>query len=148
MEREAGMSERAKACLVALKARLETMAISDVTVYLGRVVDPSQDPLPVVTVHYRPDGETLVSDTSYHTQQMRLALVVELWARVNVSDPLMDLEDFDSLLRAAAINGNDDTLDGTAYRVSLVRRRSLVPEEHDNIGCVQLELDVYYVEEF
>lgn len=142
------MSERAKACLAALKARLETLELGGVTVYAGRVVDPTQDPLPVVTMHYRPEGETLVSDTSYHTQQMRLSLVIELWARVDISDPLMDLEDLDSLLRAAVIDGDDDTLSGTSYRVSFVRRRSLVPEEHDNIGCVQLELDVYYVEEF
>jgi len=142
------MSDRAKACLVALKTRIETMTIGGVTVYAGRVVDPTQDPLPAVTMHYRPEGEQLVSDTSYHTQQMRLALVIELWARVDVTDPLMDLEDFDSLLRAAVIDGDDDTLGGAAYRVSFVRRRSLVPDEHDNIGCVQLELDVYYVEEF
>jgi hypothetical protein len=124
------------------------MSVSGVTVYTGRIIDPSQETLPVVTMHYRPDGETLVSDTSYHTQQMRLALVVELWARVNVNDPLMDLEDLDSILRAAVIDGDDETLGGAAYRTSFVRRRSLVPEEHDNIGCVQLELDVYYVEEY
>ena len=142
------MSARAKACLTALKTRLQSMSVSGVTVYTGRIIDPSQETLPVVTMHYRPDGETLVSDTSYHTQQMRLALVVELWARVNVNDPLMDLEDLDSILRAAVIDGDDETLGGAAYRTSFVRRRSLVPEEHDNIGCVQLELDVYYVEEY
>lgn len=142
------MSARAKACLTALKTRLQAMSVSGVTVYAGRIVDPTQETLPVVTIHYRADGETLVSDTSYHTQQMRLALVIELWSRVDVDDPLMDLEDLDSILRAAVINGDDETLGGTAYRTSFARRRSLVPEEHDNIGCVQLELDVYYVEEY
>lgn len=142
------MSVRAKACLSALKTRLQSMSISGVTVYAGRVVDPTQDTLPVVTMHFRPEGEVLVSDTSYHTQQMRLSLVVELWARVDVLDPLMDLEDLDSTLRAAVIDGDDETLGGVAYRTSFVRRRSLVPDEHDNIGCVQLELDVYYVEEY
>jgi hypothetical protein len=142
------MSARAKACLTALKSRLESLSVSDVTVYTGRVIDPTQETLPVVTIHFRPDGETLVSDTSYHTQQMRLALVIELWARVDVDDPLMDLEDLDSLLRAAVIDGDDETLGKTAYRTSFARRRSLVPEEHDNIGCVQLELDVYYIEEY
>lgn len=142
------MSARAKACLTALKDRLSVLGLSDITVYTGRVIDPTQETLPVVTIHFRPDGESLVSDTSYHTQQMRLALVVELWARVDVDDPLMDLEDIDSLLRAAVIDGEDETLGGAAYRTSFVRRRSLVPEEHDNIGCVQLELDVYYVEEY
>lgn len=142
------MSVRAKACLMALRTRLQSMALTGVTVYAGRVVDPTQDTLPVVTMHFRPEGEVLISDTSYHTQQMRLALVVELWARVDVLDPLMDLEDLDSALRAAVIDGDDETLGGVAYRTSFVRRRSLVPEEHDNIGCVQLELDVYYVEEY
>jgi hypothetical protein len=65
-----------------------------------------------------------------------------------VLNPLFDLEDLDSVLRSAVIIDEEQTLGGAAYRTSFVRRRSLVPEEHDNIGCVQLELDVYYVEEY
>jgi hypothetical protein len=128
--------------LSAIRARLVTAGR---TVFLGKIVDPNQDILPVVTVHYANDGDQSIRELPERVREM--SLVVEHWSETTTEDPILELIPIGEALMATLIqhnNGNLDRLGGAAD--SIVHERTVLEahREYTDIGVVQLIVRVTY----
>lgn len=132
----------ATSIMTAIRARL---AGAGFTVFLGKVVDPSQDTLPLVTVHYSGDGET----TEMHTPERvsQLDIVVEYWARTTTSDPLMELIPLGDTIRNILTQHNDGILDrlgGAADQCTHIKTIIQTQMDHTDVGSVHNVFRVRY----
>jgi hypothetical protein len=132
--------------LVALRDRLVNAGY---TVHLGRVIDPLQDTLPVVSLCHMPDGD--------QTQGVRpkssraLELVAEYWGHVataHLSDPILHLIPIGEALESALIKpdgGGVDRLDGLAIQVEHIKTILAAHEQSSDIGQAQVAIRIKYV---
>lgn len=137
------MTERSPVhVLTAIRTRL---VAAGRTVFLGKQIDPNQDTLPVVTVHYANEGDQSVRELPERVRE--LSLVIEHWSNTTTSDPYLELIPIGEALRATLIqhnNGNLDRLGGAAD--SIVHERTVLEahREYTDVGVVQLVVRVTY----
>jgi hypothetical protein len=128
--------------MTAIRSRL---ADAGFLVLLGKVVDPSQDTLPLITVHYSGDGET----TEIHMPERvsQLDIVVEYWARASTADPLMDLIPVGDSIRnllTQHVDGIPDRLGGAADECLHIKTIIQTQMDHTDVGAVHSVFRVRY----
>jgi hypothetical protein len=137
------MSSKTAEILTALRTRIEGAGH---TVFLGRVIDPEQDTLPVVTLRFQGDGETTISTSP--KARKALDLVAELWTETYTDDPLLELIPLgDGLEEALVVPGSDatDRLGGAATNVEHVSTSLLAHDEYSHVGVAQVAIRVSFV---
>jgi hypothetical protein len=128
--------------MTAIRARLTGAGF---TAFIGKVVDPSQDTLPLVTVHYSGDGET----TEMHTPERvsQLDIVVEYWARTTTADPLMELIPLGDSIRnllTQHVDGIPDRLGGAADECLHIKTIIQSQMDHTDVGAVHIVFRVRF----
>lgn len=141
------MSQRVKDILVELKTRLETTGY---TVFVGaEFSDPETDPLPHLAVFFGQDGEKSLegdlNSMSYSLQKEELHLVVEGHAKVDPTQPLLDLEDLHTEVKDAVFK---DGKFSDGQNVVLTRRRSWPHSQYNHIAYFQIELRIPFREKY
>jgi hypothetical protein len=129
--------------LEALRGRLEDAGH---TVYLGRVIDPEQDALPLVTLRFDDEGES-TTDTRPRPRKA-LSLVAEHWTYTNTSDPLLELVPLGDGIEAALVQpiaDGTDRLGGLAIDVEHVSTSLLAHHDYTDVGLAQVAIRVSYV---
>jgi hypothetical protein len=137
------MTERSPAnVLLALRARL---VAAGKTVFLGKIVDPNQDSLPVVTIHYANEGDQSIRELPERIRE--LSLVIEQWTQTVTDDPALELIPIGEALRGTLIQHNDGNLDRLGGAAdSIVHERTVLEahREYTDVGVVQLVVRVTY----
>jgi hypothetical protein len=128
--------------LLAIRARL---VAAGYTTFLGRVVDPNQDTLPLVTIGYASDGDMTIKDRPERIGELQI--VVEYWAKTATDDPILELIPFGEALRVALTQHDDDRLDrlgGTADSITHEKTIIDIRPDYDEIGVAHCVFRIRY----
>lgn len=118
------------------------------TVFTGRKIDPEQDPLPVVTIHYHNDGDQQATTRPRPIDE--LSLVVEYWSITKTDDPMLELleevADFESSIIKKKSNRSDsrDDLEGSAHNVTRKKTTIWQPDKWSNVAVIQVVVAITY----
>lgn len=133
----------AKPIILELRSRLQAAGFP---VFIGKTVDPNQDELPLVSVHYGADGEQSIRTDRQAIRELQL--VVEYWQHATSLDPALDLIDkadeiLDALIQSRSVN-KPDTVGGHATGIWHERTLIFNHEEHSDTGFAQVVVRVRY----
>jgi hypothetical protein len=136
------MTRTAVAAITAIRTRLQGAGY---TVQLGRVIDPAQDLLPAVTVHYSGDGDQTIMERPERVAE--LDLVIEYWDRTRTGDPLLELIPVGDAIRALFTAHDSDRLDrlgGVADECRHIKTIIQTHMDHTDVGVVHTVVRVKY----
>lgn len=143
------MSVKVKGILTELKNRLDSTGYA---VHVGKEFsDAETDALPMVSIFFADKGEASdegdLNQIAFDLQKQTLHLIVECHARVSPDQPLMDLEDIHTKVKAALFSPAGGRV-GDGIRIVLSRRRSWPHSQFDTVAFFQIELRIPYREDY
>lgn len=146
------MSSKVKSILTAIRERLGATGYPTIS---GRHIDVETDPIPCIALAFHPDGaisslERGREDTARAISRQRLRLVV--FAAREITDHAVALEQIEDLhteVHAALFDKSDRRLGGlTMQDVMLESRQSYVPDQHSDVGLLEMTITIPYIEDY
>lgn len=156
MVSEAGMSSTVKSILTELRERLSGLGYNFVS---GRMIDLQSDTLPAIALKMGDRGvqsdENGREDTARAISRQTLYLTIVGCVQVtSFSTTLETLEDLETEIREAVFTPRDRTLKTASGKhlarsaIMLTSRQSYVPDEHSDVGLVEMNIEVPYIENY
>lgn len=146
------MSERVKDILGVIRERLETTGYPFIS---GREIDFKTDPIPSISLSFHPKNGVISDDIDRYDNvreisRQTLVLVVHACVRIkNISRTLEELEDLHTIVHAALFDQNDRRLGRLARDPLMLRsRQNYVPDQHSDVGLIEMTLSIPYFEEY
>lgn len=132
--------------LEVLRSRLEA-GMTDATVFLGKMIDIQEDPLPALTVVV---SEPFVVRDEQIREKLRWRGMFDIQAdkKVDSEDPLPELMDYGNQIIRAIYTPEDPTMGKIVNEHRPVRLHPLVPEPGSSLGSVLVSIQVDYSEDY
>src|SRR5699024_9569165 len=144
-------SQEAKNIIQTIRDRLESTGYP---VLAGRSIDVETDAMPILALKLGdPPGiqteELGRYDRKRQISRQTMALVVLAAVHVDPRDALLELEDFASVVHGAIFKAQEPRMDGLLTdQLLLESRHAYVPDEHSDVGVIEMRLRLSYIEEY
>lgn len=124
-----------------------TAGMTGATVYLGKMIDVQEDPLPALTVVV---SEPFQMRDEQVREKLRWRGVFDIQADLKVTgdDPLPTLMDYGNQIIRAIYTPKDPTMGRIVNEHRPVQLHPLVPEPGSSLGTVMVRVQVDYSEDY